>query len=89
MVEGGALEISEEDIVEALSVAQKGIRELIGAQEELVKAGSSAADKMEWTKAERRPTARHAGCKALADAKIKEAINQKDKHGAHRRPWSA
>ena len=35
MVEGGALEVSEEDVVEALKVAQKGIRELIGAQEEL------------------------------------------------------
>ena len=37
MVEGGALEVSEEDVVEALTVAQKGIRELIAAQEELLK----------------------------------------------------
>ena len=29
MVEGGALEVSEEDVVEALTVSQKGIRELI------------------------------------------------------------
>src|SRR3954468_12037588 len=38
MVEGGALEVSEEDIVEALTVAQGGIRELIAAQEQLLKA---------------------------------------------------
>ncbi len=51
MVEGGALEVSEEDVVEALTVAQNGIRELIGIQEELLdKAG--ARPKMEWTKAE-------------------------------------
>ena len=37
MVEGGALEVSEEDVVEALTVAQHGIRELIAAQEELLK----------------------------------------------------
>ena len=37
MVEGGALEVSEEDVVEALTVAQGGIRELIGYQEELLK----------------------------------------------------
>src|SRR5215471_15376455 len=30
MVEGGALEVSEDDVVEAFKVAQKGIRELIG-----------------------------------------------------------
>src|SRR6478735_9138164 len=37
MVEGGALEVSEEDVVEAITVAQKGIREIIAAQEELLK----------------------------------------------------
>jgi polyribonucleotide nucleotidyltransferase len=81
MVEGGALEVSEEDIVEALTVAQKGIRELIGAQEELVKAvGSERPDKMEWAK----PVMADelvSRVKSLADAKIKEALNQKDKHG--------
>src|SRR6478609_11738423 len=37
MVEGGALEVTEEEVVEALTVAQGGIRELIAAQEELIK----------------------------------------------------
>src|SRR6476620_9051618 len=37
MVEGGALEVSEDDVVEALTVSQKGISELIAAQQELLK----------------------------------------------------
>ena len=77
MVEGGALEVSEEDVVEALTVAQGGIRELIGYQEELLgRAGRS--EKMAWEKA-----AVTEGLsdrvKLLADAKISEALNQKDK----------
>src|SRR3982751_3173385 len=36
MVEGGALEVSEDDVVEALGIAHKGIRELIATQEELL-----------------------------------------------------
>src|SRR3982750_4114113 len=37
MVEGGALEVSEEDVVEAFTIAQKGLGELIKAQEDLFK----------------------------------------------------
>jgi len=78
MVEGGALEVSEADVVEALTVAQGGIRELIGYQEELFdKAGR--AEKMKWT-----PAAVTEGLqdrvRALADVRISEALNQKDKH---------
>src|SRR4051794_17464172 len=50
MVEGGALEISEEDIIDALGSAQAGLRELIDAQKEILK--SAAVPKMEWVKAE-------------------------------------
>ena len=49
MVEGGALEVSEEDVVEALTVAQGGIRELIGYQEELF-AAAGRTEKMAWEK---------------------------------------
>src|SRR5919107_707534 len=35
MVEGGALEVSEEDVVQSLTVSHDGIRELIAMQEEL------------------------------------------------------
>src|SRR6478609_11808071 len=47
MVEGGALEVSEEDVVEALNVAHKGIRELIASQEELLQK-SDRQPKMSW-----------------------------------------
>ena len=77
MVEGGALEVSEEDVVEALTVAQGGIRELIGFQEELFGA-AGRAEKMAWEKAPE--TAGLADrVKSLADVKITEALNQKDK----------
>ncbi len=42
MVEGGALEVSEEEVVEALTVAQKGIRELIGDPEGAARQGRPA-----------------------------------------------
>ncbi|HXT15624.1 MAG TPA: polyribonucleotide nucleotidyltransferase [Gemmatimonadaceae bacterium] len=80
MVEGGALEVSEEDVVEALTVGQKGIRELIAAQEELLKQmGSDRPKKMEWKKAEIDKTL-SAKVNDLANGKIKDALNQKDKH---------
>ena len=81
MVEGGALEVSEEDVVEAFGVAQKGIRELIAAQEELLKKmGDARPAKMEWTKSAVDHTL-HAKVQDLANGKIKDALNQKDKHG--------
>src|SRR5215208_6501114 len=52
MVEGGALEISEEDVVEAISIGQKGIRELIAIQNELLAKMDDRPAKMSWTKAE-------------------------------------
>ncbi len=44
MVEGGALEVSETDVLDALTVAQKGVRELIAAQEELLEQGRPRAE---------------------------------------------
>jgi polyribonucleotide nucleotidyltransferase len=81
MVEGGALEVSEEDIVEAFTVAQKGIRELVSVQQELLdKLGSERPAKMEWSKAAIDHTLT-AKVNDLANGKIKDALNQKDKHG--------
>src|SRR5690348_13065321 len=51
MVEGGALEISEDDVIEALGIGQRGIRELIAMQNELL-AGGAAQPKMDWKKKE-------------------------------------
>ena len=78
MVEGGALEISEKDVIQAITIGQRGVRELIGIQEELF-AKAGRAPKMEWTKAE--PDAKMTSrVKALAEGKMLEAINQADKH---------
>jgi polyribonucleotide nucleotidyltransferase len=80
MVEGGALEVSEEDIIEAITIGHKGINEIIGAQEELLKQlGKDRPAKMAWTKAEI-PADVSSKVKSAAEAKIVEALNQKDKH---------
>src|SRR5918996_5385083 len=77
MVEGGALEVSEEDVIEGLTIAQKGIRELIGIQEELLK--NTRVEKMKWTKVTH-PDDLVAKVKDLAKGKIGEAINTPEKH---------
>jgi polyribonucleotide nucleotidyltransferase len=80
MVEGGALEVQEGDVIEAITVAQKGIKELIGIQDELLKQMDGRPKKMAWTKAEP-PAGLELKVKKLAEGKIEEAINLKDKHG--------
>src|SRR6266545_2808098 len=50
MVEGGALELTEAEIVKGLELAQKGIRELLEATQELV--AEMRQPKMEWTRVE-------------------------------------
>jgi polyribonucleotide nucleotidyltransferase len=80
MVEGGALEVQEEDVVEAITIGHKGIRELIGIQNELLKQMDNRPAKMSWTKAEI-PEDLQVKVKSLAEGKITEALNQKDKHG--------
>ena len=77
MVEGGAIEISENDTIEALNVAHAGIKELVAIQNEML--SESRTPKMPWTKSE--PDAKLAArVKKLAESKITEAINQQDKH---------
>src|SRR5687767_5589689 len=49
MVEGGALEVSEAEMLEALKVAQRGIRDVIKIEQQLIsKAGTPK--KIEWAK---------------------------------------
>ncbi|TFG52910.1 MAG: polyribonucleotide nucleotidyltransferase, partial [Gemmatimonadales bacterium] len=48
MVEGGALELGEEDVIGALKVAQKGIKDLVGIVNEV--SAKCAVEKMAWTK---------------------------------------
>ena len=77
MVEGGALEVSEDDVVEAITVAHKGIRELIAMQEELL-AKADKKEQMAWAKHE--PAAdlvKRVG--ELALERMSKALNQADK----------
>ncbi len=76
MVEGGALELTEVEIVKGLEVAQKGIRELLGAADELV--AEMRQPKMEWTKTEPPPEL-VARVKELAEPRIAEALNLPEK----------
>jgi len=76
MVEGGALELTEAEIVKALEVAHKGIRELLEAADELI--ADVRRPKMEWTKVEA-PADLVARVKALAEPRIAEALNLPEK----------
>jgi polyribonucleotide nucleotidyltransferase len=76
MVEGGAAEVSEADILDALKVAQRGIRELLGHAKELAK--KEGKPKMLWVK----PAADEAlvaRVRELGEMLMGKAINAKDK----------
>lgn len=78
MVEGGALEVSEADILDGLKVAHKGIKELLGLAKELK--AKSGQPKLEWVKA---PVdeALAKRVRELAEKDMTKAINAKDKAG--------
>jgi polyribonucleotide nucleotidyltransferase len=77
MVEGGSLEVSEAEMLEALKVAQKGIRDVIAIEKQLVdKAG--AAPKLQWTKASADPELQARASEA-AEGPMGTAINATDK----------
>ncbi len=77
MVEGGSLEVSEAEILEALKVAQKGIRDVIGLERQLMdKAG--AKPKIDWVKAEVDAELQGRAQNAAEDA-MAQAINAADK----------
>src|SRR6202022_1247098 len=75
--EGGALEVTEADALEALTVGHRGAQELIQIQEELLAQGR--AEKMKWSKAEIVPPIK-ARVDELVKGRIVESINQKEKH---------
>ncbi len=76
MVEGGALELTEAEIVHGLEVAHKGIRELLDAEEELI--ADMRQPKMEWTAAEA-PAELVARVTALAEPHLAQALNLPEK----------
>src|SRR5258708_24025352 len=76
MVEGGALELTEAEIIKGLEVAHKGIKELLEVADQVVEAVQQP--NMEWTKAE--PAAELvARVKELAEDKIAEALTLAEK----------
>jgi len=76
MVEGGAVEVPEADVLEALSVAHEAIKELCAMQEELL-AGHNVPD-MEWTPVEPDEGLR-ARVQDLAATKVEEALGLGEK----------
>ncbi len=78
MVEGGALEISEKEVLDALKIGQKGIKELVGIAQKVI--AKAAKPTMEWTKAARDP-ALTKRVEELAEKAMAKAINAKDKAG--------
>jgi polyribonucleotide nucleotidyltransferase len=79
MVEGGSLEVSEAEMLEALKVAQKGIRDVIALEKQLIeKAGS--VQKLAWTKAESDPVLAQK-VRQAAEALMGTVINASDKAG--------
>jgi len=77
MVEGGAREVSEEVMIEGLGIAHKFVKELVALQEELL--GQVSVKKMEWSK-DTQPEPLVARVKELAEGKIADAINRREKH---------
>ena len=76
MVEGGAIEVPEEEIAEGLIIAHKGIRELIRIQQKMLPEVS--VPKMEWTPAEVPEEVRRR-VEELARSRIAESLNLKEK----------
>ncbi|MFQ5679578.1 MAG: polyribonucleotide nucleotidyltransferase [Gemmatimonadota bacterium] len=74
MVEGAALEISEEEFIEALGVAHGAIRELISIQKELVDAVGGPSPKFEWDVPEL-PAGLTERVEGLAAARVQEALH--------------
>ncbi len=76
MVEGGADELSEAQVVKGLEIAHRGIRDLLGAADELV--ADMRQPKMEWVKVEP-PAPLAARVRALAEPRVAEALNLPEK----------
>jgi polyribonucleotide nucleotidyltransferase len=78
MVEGGALEVPEEEIAEGLQVAHVGIKELIGIQKELL-AQLDIPPKMEWTPREVAAELRER-VESMAGDRVSDALKIAGKH---------
>ena len=78
MVEGGALEVPEEEIAEGLQVAHVGIKELIAIQNEIL-GQMEHPGTMKWTPKEVDPTLR-GRVESLVGTRVGQALTVADKH---------
>jgi polyribonucleotide nucleotidyltransferase len=76
MVEGGAIEVSEEEIADGLQVAHRGIQELVAIQQELL--AQINVPSMEWQPVEIPADVRQQVTE-LAEKRVREALNLKVK----------
>jgi polyribonucleotide nucleotidyltransferase len=76
MVEGGSLEISEAEMLEALKVAQKGIKDLVALERKVI--DGAPRRKLAWERAAP-DAALVARVRELAEKAMASAINAKDK----------
>jgi polyribonucleotide nucleotidyltransferase len=76
MVEGGSLEISEAEMLEALKVAQKGIKDVIALERKVIDA--EPRTKLAWEKPAA-PAELVARVRAAAETGMASAINARDK----------
>src|SRR5688500_16632245 len=78
MVEGGSLEVPEEDIADALLVAHEGIRELVRIQREVLAQIGDAPPVMAWSPKEMQPSFVER-VEAFATDRIRKALQIGDK----------
>jgi polyribonucleotide nucleotidyltransferase len=76
MVEGGAIEVPEAEIAEALQIAHGGVQELVALQREFL--SELSVPTMEWAPIEV-PSELRTRVESAAEARVAEAINLKDK----------
>ena len=76
MVEGGALELSESDMISALAKAQEAIDELLTVEQEIIDVAS--VEKMDWTP-EEIPVEIERRVRELAEPKMADALFGDDK----------
>src|SRR6185437_6181646 len=73
----GAMEVSEADMLEGLTVGHRAIQDLVGIQQELL--ATTSVPKMQWKKVEH-PAELAERVKELAEGRIAAALNASDKH---------
>jgi polyribonucleotide nucleotidyltransferase len=76
MVEGGALELTEEEMLAALAHAQQGIAELVALEREVI--ATAAAPKMSWTP-DQPPAELESRVREVVGAGLQAALNRADK----------